>query len=149
MILGRGQPCLRLPSQMTRSRIGIQKTIPRSTASAVLCARLWCCFAVFQLVGSSALAAEIPKDIEKNFIQPPSSCRPWVNRFWMDGNITKEGITADLEAMQRVGIGGALLMDVSQQIPEGPVRFGAAEWFALFHHAAVEAARLGLKLSLN
>src|SRR5207248_7853251 len=39
--------------------------------------------------------------------------------------------------------------DVSQDIPRGAVKFGSAEWYALFHHAAAEAARLGLKLSVN
>ena len=66
-------------------------------------------------VGSSA-------DPEQGFLRPPDSARPWVNWFWLDGNISREGITADLEAMQRVGIGGAMLMDITQQIPPGPVR---------------------------
>ncbi|TSA36574.1 MAG: hypothetical protein D4R64_07195 [Porphyromonadaceae bacterium] len=38
--------------------------------------------------------------------------RPWVYWFWLNGNITREGITADLEAMNRVGIGGVLIMEV-------------------------------------
>lgn len=36
---------------------------------------------------------------------------PWVYWFWRQGNITREGITADLEAMQRVDIGGVLIME--------------------------------------
>jgi len=31
------------------------------------------------------------------------SARPWVYWFWLNGNITRAGITADLEAMKRVG----------------------------------------------
>ena len=46
------------------------------------------------------------------FAPPPASARPWVYWFWLNGNITSEGITADLEAMQRVGIGGVLIMEV-------------------------------------
>ena len=30
----------------------------------------------------------------------------------MNGNVTREGITADLEAMKRVGIGGAQIFNV-------------------------------------
>ncbi len=67
----------------------------------------------------------------------------------MDGNITREGITADLEGMQRVGIGGALIMDVSQRIPPGPVRFGTSNWFAMLDHALAEAVRLGLEVNLH
>jgi hypothetical protein len=89
-------------------------------------------------------------DLENGFIHPPDSARPWVNWFWMDGNVSKEGITADLEAMKRVGIGGALLMpDVSQELPRGPVKFGSEQFYALLHHAISEADRLNLKLSIN
>jgi hypothetical protein len=88
-------------------------------------------------------------ELEKNFTHPPEAARPWVNWFWLDGNITKEGITADLEAMQRVGIGGVLLMDITQDIPPGPVAFGSTEWRALFKHTIKEADRLGLQVSIH
>ena len=87
--------------------------------------------------------------LERGFAHPPESARPWVNWFWLDGNITREGITADLEAMQRVGIGGALLMDITQQIPTGAVQFNQSQWHELFKHAVSEARRLGLALSIN
>jgi hypothetical protein len=89
------------------------------------------------------------QDLEAGFRSPPDSAHPWVYWFWMNGNVTREGITADLEAMKRVGIGGVLLMDVNQDIPAGPVRFASPEWRELFHHAVVEATRLGLKVSVN
>lgn len=83
------------------------------------------------------------------FRQPPASARPWVYWFIMDGNFSREGITADLEAMRRAGIGGAILMEVDVGIPRGPVKFMSAEWRALFRHAVEEAERLGLELTLN
>src|SRR2546425_822644 len=43
-------------------------------------------------------------ELEKNFLHPPPSARPWVFWFWLSGNITSNGITADLEAMKRAGI---------------------------------------------
>jgi len=87
--------------------------------------------------------------LEDRFRAPPPSTRPWVQWFWMDGNISREGITADLEAMQRAGIGGLLLMDITQEIPQGPVPFLGAEWRELFKHTVREAGRLGLKVSMN
>ena len=87
--------------------------------------------------------------LEQAFRTPPNSARPWVHWMWMDGNITREGITADLESMQRVGIHGAVLMDITAEIPPGRVTFLSEEWKALFHHAVQEAARLGLELSMN
>ena len=42
--------------------------------------------------------------LEENFAHPPAAARPWVYWMWMDGNLSREGLTADLEAMQRAGI---------------------------------------------
>ena len=88
-------------------------------------------------------------NLAAQFRHPPDSARPWVYWFWLDGNITREGITADLEAMKRVGIGGVLIMEVDQGIPKGPVRFGSPQWRELFKHVVAEAGRLGLKVNMN
>ena len=87
--------------------------------------------------------------LRQEFLNPPASARPWVYWFWIDGNVTRTGITADIEAMRRAGIGGLILMDVTQDIPAGPVTFGSPEWHALFTHAANEAARLGVEISVH
>ena len=79
-----------------------------------------------------ASAATLAKqDLSTGFLNPPDSARPWVYWFWINGNITKEGITADLEAMQRVGIGGVLIMEVDGS-PQGPVAFGTNTWQRCF-----------------
>lgn len=101
------------------------------------------------LTALSQTPAHPLNELEREFVHPPDSARPWVYWFWMDGNVTRAGITADLEAMSRVGIGGALLMDVTQDLPRGPVLFGSSEWMELFKHAVAEAGRLGLELTVN
>ena len=53
------------------------------------------------------------------FLDPPDSARPHAWWHWMNGNVTREGITADLEAMKRVGLGGAQIFHVAEGIPEG------------------------------
>ncbi|MCC6143386.1 MAG: hypothetical protein IT368_06235, partial [Candidatus Hydrogenedentes bacterium] len=83
------------------------------------------------------------------FQSPPESARPWVYWFYMDGNLSREGMTADLEAMQAAGIGGVIIMEVDVGIPRGPVKFMSDEWCALFRHAVEEAERLGLQITLN
>ncbi|MGD0901154.1 MAG: glycosyl hydrolase, partial [Thermoguttaceae bacterium] len=67
----------------------------------------------------------------------------------MDGNLTREGITADFEALKRAGIGGVIFMEVDVGIPRGPVKFMSPEWRVLFKHAVAEAERLGLQITLN
>jgi hypothetical protein len=91
--------------------------------------------------------------IEKNFLNPPQSARPWVFWYWMHGAVSREGITADLEAMKEVGIGGAYLMtikDTSSAIPFQPtVRQLTPEWWAMVKFAMQEAKRLGLQLGMH
>ncbi len=84
-----------------------------------------------------------------DFQKPPPAARPWVYWFWLNGNITSNGITADLEAMQRVGIGGVLIMEVDQGTPKGDAAFGGPQWRELFKHVCAEAHRLGLEVNMN
>jgi len=88
-------------------------------------------------------------DLEKGFITPPDSAKPHTWWHWMNGNITKEGITADLEAMRRVGIGGAQIFSVGCGINPGPVNFMTPEWREMMKHAAKEADRVGVELCLH
>lgn len=88
-------------------------------------------------------------ELEKHFQFPPEAARPWVFYMWMNGNITKEGITLDLEAMQRMGIGGAICFNSAVGIPRGPVDYAGEAWHDATAHAAREAQRLGLQLSLH
>lgn len=87
--------------------------------------------------------------LASGFLKPPAEARPWVYWFWLNGNITSNGITADLEAMKRVGIGGVLIMEVDQGAPVGPVDFMSARWRGLFQHVHHEARRLGLEVNMN
>ncbi len=68
------------------------------------------------------------KDMAAGFVTPPESARPWVYWFPLDGNISRDGITADLEAMKRVGIGGVLYMETDQGAPKGPAKFAGPLW---------------------
>jgi hypothetical protein len=88
-------------------------------------------------------------DLVKGFSHPPASARPWVYWFWLNGNLTSNGITADLEAMKRAGIGGALIMEVDQGAPVGPIDFMSQSWRGLFRHVQTESKRLGLEINMN
>lgn len=103
--------------------------------------------------GSSAAGS-----LESSFENPPAAYRPWTWWHWLNGNITKEGITADLEAMADVGLGGAQIFNAGEEvkgpgastsIPYGPVPFNSPEWLGLVKHAAKEARRLGLELGIH
>ncbi len=98
------------------------------------------------LVPSSTRAADA---LEEGFHSPPDSARPQTWWHWMNGNVTKEGITADLEAMKQIGLGGAEIFNAACGIPPGPVKFNSPEWHAMFTHAVHEADRLGLQLEAH
>jgi hypothetical protein len=106
-------------------------------------------FFLFLLFLGLALRSAAADPFEEGFANPPPEARPWVYWFWLNGNISSNGITADLEAMQRVGIGGVLIMEVDQGAPVGPADFMGASWRALFKHVVGEARRLGLEVNMN
>jgi hypothetical protein len=51
---------------------------------------------------------DIWKTLEASFKNPPDSARIRVYWFWLNGNITRDGITADHEAMKKAGAGGVI-----------------------------------------
>lgn len=101
------------------------------------------------LLCSFIATAACGADLAEQFRQPPDSARPWVYCFWLEGNVTREGITADLEAMRRAGVGGLLFMDGGMGNPVGPHRFMSDSWRKLFQHMVSEADRLGIEINLN
>ena len=68
---------------------------------------------------------------------------------WMNGNITKEGITKDLEYMKAAGIESAFIFDAWVGVERGPVDYGSREWIDAVKHACKEAKRLGIVLGLH
>ena len=108
------------------------------------------CVAVLALSAQVLMAVEVRADeLDKNFSTPPDSAKPFVFWFWMNGNVTKEGITADLEAMHRIGIAGAMMMGVGLNTPPGEADFNSPLWRELYGHAAKECVRLGMHISLH
>jgi hypothetical protein len=95
------------------------------------------------------LAAAEP-DLVQDFRSPPNSARMWTDWFWINDNVDKEHITADLEAMKTRGFGGASVFGVhaAPSLGSGP-RYMSPEYRALVLHAIKEAARLDLGIHYN
>lgn len=90
--------------------------------------------------------------LETGFAKPPEETKPWVYWYWIDNNISREGITRDLEAMSRVGIGAALIGNIIQQADHqtqvGTVKVLSSEWWSMIEHAIREGGRLGVDIGL-
>jgi hypothetical protein len=109
--------------------------------------------ALIALLFPALLSYSQPDEVEKAFRNPAASAKPWVFWYWMNAAVSKQGITADLQAMKSVGIGGAYLMpikDTSSAIPfKQTARQLSPEWWALVKFAMQEAKRLDLKLTMH
>lgn len=80
---------------------------------------------------------------------PPAGFGPGVYWYFMDGNMSKEGITKDLEAMKRAGIEYAIFLEVNVGIPRGKVDFMSNEWLEYFKYIVLESERIGIKIILG
>ncbi|WNO54090.1 glycosyl hydrolase [Stakelama saccharophila] len=121
-------------------------TVRRLAASVALCALY---FAPPALHAQDAGdAAQSSPDVQ-DFRQPPHATRPDTLYFWMNGNVTREGIDADLEAMRDAGLGGLLVFDGSNDIPKGPVDYLSPHWLDLMTHMMRKADSLGLRMGMQ
>ncbi len=118
-----------------RVRLVLAAALMMSTTSAIVVSR----------------AQSAPDALGHGFRTPPDSAKPRTWWHWTNGNVTEDGITKDLEWMKRVGIGGFQLADVAAgggQTVDKKINFGTPEWYHAVHHAADEANRLGLEMSI-
>jgi hypothetical protein len=102
---------------------------------------LWCSIALY--------AQEMPATLEAGFKTPPNAAKARTWWHWISGNVSKSGITKDLEAMKNVGIQEAQLFNVHLGFPKGGITYLSEEWLDLFHFAATEAKRLDLELAFH
>jgi hypothetical protein len=109
------------------------------------------CASVFVLLFFIGCA---PKpNLAELFQNPPAEAKPWVFWYWMKASVSKEGITADLEAMKEAGIGGAYLMPIQGEANPPLFEPSAPQlsplWWEMVKHALAEADRLGLKIAMH
>ena len=97
--------------------------------------------------------------LDQVFANPPQQAQPRVMWMWMGRNVTREGITKDLEALKQAGFGGAMMFALADictpwqaEIANSPAPELVAftdPWWKLVRHAASESKRLGLDFGLG
>ncbi len=109
-------------------------------------------FALLPFAGAPTTQAQAPgESLEQAFRNPPDSARPRQYYFWLNGNVTKEGITADLEWMRRVGLVGVNVFDVNVGTPQfvdQRLVWMSPEWKDAWRHMAEEARRLDMEIAM-
>jgi hypothetical protein len=103
------------------------------------------------LINCSGPSGDAGINLEKGSLNPPESAKPRVWWHWMNGNITKKGIRADLEWMKRTGIGGFQNFDAGLSIPqvvEKRLIYMTPEWKDSFRFTTKLADSLGLEMAI-
>jgi hypothetical protein len=93
-----------------------------------------------------------PTSLAAGFHDPPGVARPRAYWYWLNGNVTQDGITKDLQWMQRVGLGGVETFDVvlpTSNVVDHRVTYMTPEWDSAFRHAVHVADELGLDVILG
>lgn len=104
---------------------------------------------IWSVLSSVTLADALPA----TFRNPPEETKPWCYWYWLNGDITAEGITKDLEKMAEIGIARAMIGNVNVGMKtdngsgnEKPVKVLSPEWRELKMHALREAKRVGVRI---
>lgn len=87
--------------------------------------------------------------IQQNFTKVPDTIQTSCYWYWLSGNVSKNGIVKDLEAMKKVGINRAFIGDIGLgDVQQGKVKFLSAEWWELLHTALKTATRLNIQIGI-
>ncbi len=106
------------------------------------------------LLFSNCSTEKAKSDFDKDlFLAPPTEYGVHTWWHWIDGRITREGITKDLESMKAQGIAQATILNIGMGSGEGlgveKVIFGSEEWYGMFKWALKEADRLGITIGIH
>lgn len=105
--------------------------------------------ALASILGAYAQSPASAPTLEAGFAHPPESTKPYCYWYWISDNLSKEGITKDLESMAKVGIGEAYIGNVDVDPRErGAVKVLSEAWWGMVEHAVREGKRLGVKIGL-
>ena len=99
---------------------------------------------VAQLAGAQGLYEE--------FANPPQEARPRVWWHWMDGNVSIDGITKDIDWMEQAGIGGFHQFDAGglgmRPIVDETMPYQSPQWQVAVRYAMNLAAERGMETAV-
>lgn len=123
----------------------------KKTCNLFLAVLTCCCIFNYQLTAQVKNISHT--ELQQLFQSPPAAASPWVIWYWNQAAVSKEGITADLQAMKEAGIGGAYLMFIKGAANPPLISPAAVQlsptWWQMVTFAMTEAKRVGLKLGIH
>ena len=108
---------------------------------------------ILSIVCAFATIARAQTSLDSLFRHPSQEARPLIIWQWMDGVVSREGITADLEAYRDAGLGGVQQFQIGGPgqglICDTTNAIGTPQWKSLMAHAMKECQRLGLSFGTH
>lgn len=104
-----------------------------------------------KLPGPPLNAHHLPgfKALETGFLNIPDSVQTSVYWYWVSGNISKEGVIRDLEAMKKVGINRAFIGNIGlDEVPYSKIKMFSEDWWDIMHTALKTATRLNIEIGI-
>lgn len=90
--------------------------------------------------------------LQKGFETPPDSIKPFVYWYWLNDNISEEGVIKDIESMAKVGIGGAFIGNIGLErrpgTDDGKVKLFTSEWWKITEAAIRTASKNGIEIGM-
>ncbi len=87
--------------------------------------------------------------IQNRFVHIAGSVQTSIYWYWISGNISKEGVVKDLEAMKKVGINRAFIGNIGlDDVPSGKVKMFSDEWWDILQTTLKTATRLNIQIGI-
>ena len=100
----------------------------------------------------SLAQSALGQGLYEQFANPPQQARPRVWWHWMDGNVSIDGITKDIEWMDRAGIGGFHQFDAGgigmRPIVDETMPYNTPSWKVALQYAMELAAAKGMETAV-
>lgn len=104
-------------------------------------------FPIAALAASTAFGQSL-LELQRDFITPQPQHKPTIIWQWMDGLVTKDGVTRDLEAFKEAGLAGVQNFQIGgpqqSQVGNPDMPIGGDRWKDMLRYTLDECERLGL-----
>ena len=107
-------------------------------------------FAMAIFLSGQPVMAEGFDTLKKTFIETPKDQPLAVYWYWIDGNMSEEGVVKDLQAMKKVGINRVQIGMIGdgQGAPTGSVKMFTKKWWKILHTMFKTATELDIEVGL-
>lgn len=98
-------------------------------------------------LGAGTMSAD--GTFRKAWESPSKDAHPGAFWYWMNGNVTEEGIKADMKAFHDVGVRWVHQMDIGVLPPATDLTYHSDEWYRLIGVALQQAEEYGINMHFN